>query len=172
MSKISYQQKIELLKRYRERPQGMSDLPILREIEIDVVKQNLGVKSAADIAPKFARYQDFVARYFKFYDELGQGKPRMGKAQGKAMNDIIRYLMSLENAANSEDKAFNGWAYILTNWKVLPEFLQRQITLPQINKYIEEITYHFKNATKKGKFDSTDLQTGYADIDKMYPDKR
>lgn len=171
MSKISYQQKIELLKRYRERPQGMSDLPVLREIEIDVVKQSLGVKSAADIEAKYVRYQDFVKRYFKFYDELGQGKPRMGKPQGKAMNDIIRYLLSLENAGNSEDKAYNGWAYILTNWKVLPEFLQRQITLPQINKYIEEITYHFKNATKKGKFDSTDLQAGYDNIDQMYSSK-
>lgn len=162
---------MELLKRYRERPQGMNDLPVLREIEIDVVKQNLGVKTAADLEAKYARYQDFVKRYFKFYDELGQGKPRMGKAQGKAMNDIIRYLLSLENAGHSEDKAYNGWEYILTNWKVLPDFLQRQITLPQINKYIEEITYHFKNAAKKGKLDATDLQTGYDVIDKMYSGK-
>lgn len=172
MTKTSYQQKVELLDRYIKKPHSIKDVTVLAEIKIDVIKQCTGTKSASDIPVKYGRFQDFVDRHFRFCQQLGQGRPRMGKAQGKAMNDIIGYLMSLENADNSEDKAYNGWEYILAHWRTLPEFIQRQVTLPQINKHIEEITYHFKNARKKGKFDHTDLRTGYNDIDQMYPGER
>lgn len=95
-------------------------------------------------------YQQFVGVYFQF--RRGRGAdPKMSPAAGKALKEIIRYLLKNEKVDGDGDRALTAWKFILDKWDHLSDFIRTQVSLTQINKHIEEIIEQLTNATQKAK---------------------
>lgn len=97
---------------------------------------------------KHERYQEFVDAYFSWHKATQSVEPRLGAAQGKAMNEIITYLVK-QSKGKDEEGALLAWQYILGNWKKLTLFIQNQTKLTQINKNLQEILTQLRNGTTK-----------------------
>ena len=96
------------------------------------------------------RYQEFVSIYNEFCKrELG-APARMDSVNGSALKKIVDYLLKQERVNGSEENALAAWAFILAeeNWSKLNDFLRGQVKLVQMNKYIEEILFKFRNVSK------------------------
>jgi hypothetical protein len=92
-----------------------------------------------------SQYKDFIAAYHSFCTTyIGVG-PKLDGVQGKAMKQIIAYLVQ-ESKGKDEDGALAAWSYILSNWGMLTEFLQKQTALVQINKNLQEILTQLRHA--------------------------
>jgi hypothetical protein len=110
----------------------------------------------AEIDP--STYQEFVKSYYAFRKERGN-TPRLTPAAGKALKDIIRYLLQVEKIGGDPQKALEGWNYILKHWNYLNEFLQSQVGLTQINKHLEEIIDKLTHAESTKKRASTNAKS-------------
>ena len=95
-------------------------------------------------------YQRFVEAYFDFRKKRG-ANPKMNPAAGKALKEIIRYLLRNEKVNNDPENALKAWRFILDRWSMLSEFIRSQVGLTQINKHIEEIIDQLTHVTKKAK---------------------
>lgn len=109
---------------------------------------------------KHSRYQDFVSVYNDFCISQSGAGAKMDGGQGKAMNNIITFLKAQSKQKNQEG-AVLAWRYILSHWGNLSDFLQRQISLTQINKNLPEILTQLKNygkANSKGTAAADDIR--------------
>jgi len=98
------------------------------------------------IPPKIdgADYQEFVRIYFDFRRNRG-AEPKMSGAAGKALKEIIVYLMKMEKINGDVKKALEAWEYVLSRWNDLSDFVRQQVGLTMINKHIEEILEQLRN---------------------------
>lgn len=95
-------------------------------------------------------YQKFVGAYFGFRRERGS-EPKMNPAAGKALKEIIRYLLKNKKVQGDPEKALEAWKFILDKWNHLSDYIRQQVGLTQINKHIEEIIEQLTNASKQAK---------------------
>lgn len=90
------------------------------------------------------KFQEFVSAYFAFHTTVAGVKPMWSAAQGKAMKEIITYL--IDNTPNKdEDGALVAWQWMLNHWNRLSTFLKNQITIHSIKRNLPEIIATLKN---------------------------
>jgi hypothetical protein len=88
---------------------------------------------------------EYVTAYFQFYENRMGLKPKYGGGDGKAMNEIAKYLCEVSTG----NDGLAAWQYILKNWNKLTPFIANQVSVLQINKNINEILSQLKNGTTK-----------------------
>lgn len=93
-------------------------------------------------------YQQFVERYFAFREARG-AKARMTPGGGKALKEVIAYLLSIPKIGGDEQKAFASWDYIFKHWHLLSDYLRAQVALSQVGNNIEEIIDQLTHVSKK-----------------------
>lgn len=119
-------------------------------------------KQNSDPAPKdLTTFQRFTASYDAFFKKLNGVPAQYGKASGAATNSLIAYFRKIATAraikdqVNSpgeqyiDDKALEGWEYVLNNWLKLDGFLQTKTRLIDINSNIQNIITQLKNGHSK-----------------------
>lgn len=102
-------------------------------------------KKAKAAAGAYACYQEMVGAYYEWHELRVGIKPMMNPQRGKAMNNIIGRLMEA-STDKSEQGAKDAWEYILNHWEGLTPFLQKQVSLLDIERNLEEIIMHLKHA--------------------------
>lgn len=136
---------------------------------LDAIRKSLrrleqyDAEALAPQVKKFEKYQEFVTCYFEFHQATAGVSPRMNAAQGKAMNEIIAYLVK-ESATKDETGALLAWQYVLKNWTHLTPFLKNQVALIQINKNLIEILSQYRNGRDK----RTEKARTSADLKRRY----
>ena len=85
-----------------------------------------------------------IAEFDEFYKVLTGLPYKYEKQDFPAIGYIRKYL--LEISKGDEEKALNGFKYILTNWKHLSTFHQSQVKISQINSNLPNIILFIKNA--------------------------
>lgn len=85
---------------------------------------------------------------------------KMDGVEGKAMKLIIKYLTTQVKDPKYHDivyqderdnQVYIAWKFILDNWDVLDDFLQKQIALRQINSNLINILNQLRNGKNKSK---------------------
>lgn len=77
-------------------------------------------------------------------ENYGTGS-KMNGGEGKAMNEIIVYLGQQEKIAGDEQKILEAWQFILSHWKSLDTFHQKNLKLCQINSSLINIIASLRN---------------------------
>jgi hypothetical protein len=80
----------------------------------------------------FTKYQKV---YYAWHNNLLGFDPKWDGVQGASLKVIIKYL-------NSQAKDGNGllvWEFLLANWGLQSAWIQKQTSVPQINKYLTEM---------------------------------
>lgn len=142
MKKIPVRQQIEWVKGRIKQPIAMGDVAYMESI-----LESLQTVTTDYSDRKYPLFQDFVVAYWTFCRTKGV-EGRMTAANGKALKEIISYLMRLEKIDGSEEQALEAWRYIFAHWNEIGDFYQHQIGLMQINKNIQEIIYQLQNVNK------------------------
>lgn len=137
---MTLKQQIAALRKLRKGYTDEADLEVF-----DCVMRSLYRLNAKQQQPhKHQRYKEFVQLYDDFCLHQINAHARMDGKEGKALNKLIDYLKE-NSKTKTEQGAIDALRYIFTNWRLLPPFLQRQITLTQINKNLPEILNAFRN---------------------------
>ena len=85
---------------------------------------------------------------------------KMDGAEGKAMKSIILYLTTQVKDPkyqdtiyrdDRDDQVYIAWKFILDNWDMLDDFLQKQIALRQINSNLINILNQLRNGKNRSK---------------------
>jgi hypothetical protein len=129
-------------------PELAEDQRDQRTRERDIATRILKRLKSNSSAFKYRLYSDFIDAYSTWYTKMVGAKPKLNPASGKAMKDIIAYLLQQEKVKTEED-ALVAWKYIMGTWLRVSPFLQQQKGLIQINKNIEEILDHIRNGHAK-----------------------
>ncbi len=93
-------------------------------------------------------YKQFEAAYHEFCQSHTGMNGRMDGGQGKALNEIIAYLLANCRTRN-EAGALASWQYLLSHWGDVTPFLAKQKTLVAINKYLVEMLEEVRKANKQ-----------------------
>jgi hypothetical protein len=131
----------------------------------DPPKKKKATKPAADPESKGQTlFQRFTASYDAFFRKLNGVPPQYNGASGQATNSLIAYFKKIakdraqrDHGGNDpgdqyvEDKAHEGWEYVLNNWHLLDNFLQAKTRLLDINSNIQNIITQLKNGNGKNK---------------------
>ncbi len=108
-------------------------------------------------------FQRFTATYDDFFRKLNGVPPQYNGASGTATNSLVSYFRkiakdrALKDAVNDpneryiDDKALEGWEYVLNNWHRLDNFTQGKTRLLDINSNIQNIITILKNGHSKTK---------------------
>ena len=116
--------------------------------------RNYNIYKQAD-KPK-SYYQTYVSIWYDFYQNKFSGvKPKFTKADGQNLKQIIKYLNEI---SNDEDQALTVWQTILSNWKSLDSFHQRNTDIKYINSQLNKIINNVKRINQK----STGVSGDYA----------
>lgn len=107
-------------------------------------------------------FQRFTATYDAFFKKLNGVPAQYGKASGAATNSLIAYFRKIAKdralkdcapndpgEAYIDEKAHEGWEYVLNNWDKLDGFLQTKTRLIDINSNIQNIITQLKNGHSK-----------------------
>jgi hypothetical protein len=106
-------------------------------------------------------YRRFTDAYDVFFKKLNGVPAQYGKASGAATNSLVAYFRKIakdratKDAINEpsetyiDDKAHEGWVYVLNNWGRLDGFLQTKTRLIDINSNIQNIITQLKNGHSK-----------------------
>tara|TARA_R110000824_G_scaffold163590_2_gene339369 strand:+ start:458 stop:1213 length:756 start_codon:yes stop_codon:yes gene_type:complete len=101
-------------------------------------------------------FPGFMNDYYEFFQKRTDIKPKITGADGKALKEIIKHLISItkDKFKDMEDpevekKAREGWQVMLNNWGIIDPFLQKQIKLIQINGNFNNIIENLKNGKRK-----------------------
>jgi hypothetical protein len=106
-------------------------------------------------------FQRFTASYDDFFKKLNGVPAQYGKASGAATNSLVAYFRKIakdratKDAVNDpgetyiDEKAHEGWVYVLNNWARLDGFLQTKTRLIDINSNIQNIITQLKNGHSK-----------------------
>lgn len=120
-------------------------------------------KPAADgEAKQQGIFQRFTATYDAFFKKLNGVPAQYGKASGAATNSLVAYFRKIAKdralkdcapndpgEAYIDEKAHEGWEYVLNNWDKLDGFLQTKTRLIDINSNIQNIITQLKNGHSK-----------------------
>jgi hypothetical protein len=140
-------------------PEGITGPPA----EDPAPKKKKAKKPADDSDPKpQGLFQRFTASYDAFFKKLNGVPAQYGKASGAATNSLVAYFRKIakdralkDHAPNDpgeayiDDKAHEGWEYVLNNWGKLDGFLQTKTRLIDINSNIQNIITQLKNGHSK-----------------------
>jgi hypothetical protein len=170
MSKITYEQKIELLERYKKRPQSVNDPEVITAITTDVIKASLkGGRRVPEQGPEEHPDNTLYNKSMGVYREFLKGRDSHLDLSGKkapqykeAMLSIIEYIRKFarSNGKPHDDAAvFNGIRFLFGNWDRLNDFHKNRLTLPDIYAKIEEILPMIKNGYDKKSSDKATLDT-------------
>jgi hypothetical protein len=88
-------------------------------------------------APPLTLYKQFEAAYHEFHRNQTGGDGRMDGGQGNALNAIISYLQA-NNRTRDDAGALRAWKFLLDHWHQVGNFVQKQLSLVAINKYLVE----------------------------------
>jgi hypothetical protein len=168
MSKITYQQKIELLERYKARPMGISDIEVFTAIKADVVRVNAGLvprqskakeaeKGTDQVAeqPQHALYNSAMGLYRNFLKKRDSHLDMTGvkaKRNAEAMRNILEFIRRFARSngkADSDEHVLKGLQFMFDNWDRLNDFHRNRLSLPDIHSKIEEILPMIKNGYDK-----------------------
>ena len=108
-------------------------------------KSKLRKESQKSAHPK---YTDCMNLYNDFMLKRGF-KPKITAADGKGLNDLIIFFESFETVKSGTHTLENCFTLIYSNWDKLTPFLQTQISLRQINSYINNILDGIRNNKKQ-----------------------
>lgn len=118
-------------------------------------------KAAAPNDKELTIFQRFTASYDAFFRKLNGVPPQYGKASGAATNSLVAYFKKIakdratKDQVNDpgesyiDDKAHEGWEYVLDHWDRLDGFLQTKTRLIDINSNIPNIITQLKNGHSK-----------------------
>jgi hypothetical protein len=129
-------------------------------------KEKEAKQPAGDNDPKAQTiFQLFTSSYDAFFRKLNGVPPQYGKASGSATNSLVAYFRKIakdratkdaqKNGGNDpgesyiDNKAHEGWEYVLENWARLDGFLQTKTRLIDINSNIQNIITQLKNGHSK-----------------------
>lgn len=96
-------------------------------------------KEAGGQKTAFTKFKD---AWFAFYQKEHNRKPKFTGADGKALNQTIKYLV---DEHNDEAAALTVWSFILENWHHLSEFYRKQQDLKIINSKLNVIITELSN---------------------------
>lgn len=121
------------------------------------------MKKEKDTKQKSETHPDYL-KFMKVYYDFVQSKngvpPKITAADGKALKDIISYLISI--CDNDSDRALNGWKAIFDRWYLLDNYTKDRIRLIDINSQMNNIISQIKaGGVKKGSasvYDSIDAK--------------
>jgi hypothetical protein len=82
-------------------------------------------------------HQDYVDAYWKWYEAKAGNPPRLLEQDYKALKNIRKYLTDVKKGDTTA--ALQGWLYILNNWAILENFLQKQVKPTQIDSNMANI---------------------------------
>lgn len=105
-------------------------------------------QKGAGNATKWPKYQEFMRVYMEWFQGRAGVKPHITPAAGKNLNILIGHLAS-QSKSKDEDGAMAAFQFILTHWERLSPFIQKQVSLPQIVKNIDEILTQLRNGNTK-----------------------
>lgn len=161
MSKPTYEQKMELLERYRTRPMAVQDPDIIQAIKLDVVKAaSNGVRKTTNGGPEKqdnALYNSCIGIYRNFLKERDSYLDMSGrnaKLNSEAMRGIINYLRSFMKS-NGKDHADSDvliaveFMFKKEHWDRLNDYHRNRIQLRDIHDKISEILPMIKNGHNK-----------------------
>lgn len=80
-------------------------------------------------------FKEYQKAYYAWHNKLLGFDPKWDGVQGASLKVIIKYL-------NSQAKDGNGllvWEFLLANWGLQSAWIQKQTSVPQINKYLTEM---------------------------------
>ena len=133
------------------------EYPVLRDI-----LGSLQLLESCEVLPKEleeGQFQRFFTLWYEFRTEDLKSKPRMTPQQGVALQSIIKHLVRVSKD-KSYDSAFKGWELILKNWKKLTPYLQKQVSLVQVNENLEEILVTIFNKKHHGQKNQGSIAPG------------
>ena len=155
MSKITYEQKIELLERYASRPMAVHDPEVIAAIKVDVIRAaTKGVRRASEPADNTAYnqcmgiYREFLKSRDSHLDMTGR-KAAMNSA---AMRNIMTYIRNFARSngrPHADPDVVRGVKFMFDNWDRLSDFHKKRLALPDVYNKIEEIIPMIKNGHDK-----------------------
>jgi len=155
MSKITYEQKIQLLESYKALPRGVNDSLIISAIILDVVKANSKTGRTASEPGENQLYNTCMGIYREFLktrNSLLDMDGRKAKDNSEAMRGIINYMVSFarsNNKPSSDENVIAGMTFLFANWDRLNDYHKNRIRLPDIHRSIEEILPMIRNGYDK-----------------------
>lgn len=167
MATITYDQKIELLNRYKERPMAVQDPDIITAIIQDVLKT--GPKRTRTIPVDGAEsdpnvlYNQCMGVYRAFLKSRDSHLDMTGvkaKRNSEAMRHIIAYVRSFTRANGrpyDDEHVFMGVKFMFDHWHRLNDFHRSRLSLTDIHAKIEEILPMIKNGHDKRTNDNNAL---------------
>lgn len=177
MTKVTYEEKINLLDGYIARPQGVKDPEVLRAIKSDVVKcGSKVVKKGSELPGQGAEANEANRIYNEsmgIYREFLKGRNSYLDMTGKkafwysnAMKGIIRFMQDFAKSndrPHGHEEIIKGMHFLFNqdNWNRLNDYLRNRIKLPDIYENIEEILPIIRNGHSKqaaAKNDLNDLE--------------
>jgi len=113
-------------------------------------------------------YSSLMAIYFDFVKQHTGVPPKVSQIEGKALKNIIKYLMSIKP---DEKEVEIGWKAIFENFNKWDAFYQKQLKLTQIDSNLMNIINSIKNGkpTTNTRREITNEDIA-AEIRKRYPD--
>lgn len=121
------------------------------ENRIDKKRKDKNNKKTGDKSPE---YNEFLEKYFKWFESKYGVKPQFDGSDGKALKTLIKYLKE-----NSAGAALDSFEYILRAWDRLDDFTQKQNKIRQIGSNINSIIHQLKvGKNGKGQRDYTDYK--------------
>ena len=112
----------------------------VKAIQAAIERLSKPAKAKAEPEPA---YQQFVELYFQWHEATVGIQPPMGAREGKVMKEIIAYLRN-NSKRKDDDGALDAWQFILRHWNLLSEFLQKQVSLSNIQRNLPEIIMQLK----------------------------
>lgn len=105
-------------------------------------------------------YMKFMKVYYEFVQSKNGVPPKITAADGKALKDIIAYLIGI--CDGDSERAVNGWKAIFDRWYMLDNYTKDRIRLIDINSQMNNIISQIKaGGIKKGSaslYDSIDAK--------------
>ena len=91
-------------------------------------------------------YKDMVAIYDSFCLEFLDVPARINGVEGKALKEIIKYLINIAKKKGVEENTcLDSFSYIFNHWGMLDDFTRKQVKLSQINSNLPNIINQIKN---------------------------
>lgn len=146
--------------------QGVKDKDKVKDKDMDVTEQ---VEGGAGGSETSKLYSSLMAIYFDFVKQHTGVPPKVSQIEGKALKNIIKYLMSIKP---DEREVEIGWKAIFENFNKWDAFHQKQLKLSQIDSNLLNIISSIKNGKQNSpntrrEITNEDLA---AELRKRYPD--
>lgn len=108
---------------------------------------NPGAETMDDAESRSVDHRPYLGEYSKWYTSYIGVKPKIMSGDGAAAKRIAKYLVEV-SVTQDEEGGLLSWKFILTKWKRLTPFIQKQTRLSQIEKNLPEIITQLKNGNK------------------------